>query len=217
MIERLRALFSKEVAEGRPDLVALLGLAPGEDVLVVDGETDGWSRLAADFDGAAVLRHTSEAETGLPLHERDPRRLPPREGGYAALVLVDVLDRVIDPAHSLRAAAESLAPGGRMLLLQTVAPDDFDARAAWNVLARLREPQQTWTPSRRQARAMAAGSGLCRGDEQLWAETVDVLAGTRHATADLLGLFAESLEADFQLIESGRLSVTRMALLLESG
>ena len=107
-----------------------------------------------------------------------------------------------------------LAPGGRVLLLQAVSPDDPAARADWNVLGRMRHPRHTWTPTRRQVRAFPTGVGFVRGEESLWAETVD-LSCVRDDTRDALAHFAHDIEGR-GLVAGGQLAVTRLALMLSA-
>ena len=215
----LRDLFKKPVSDERPDVAAMLGPAAADperarEILVVDGSGGAcdWAREAfphATWVGVA-------GEHGLPRHGDDPRR-PPRgpSGGRPAVVLIDVLDRVVDVPHAVAAVEEVLAPGGRVLALQTVSPDDLDARADWNVIGRLRCDDHTWTPTRRQARAALAAGGLTRGAEALWAERAD-LAPARPGTERLYELFAAAL-AGGPLCVEGRFAVTRLALVLEAG
>jgi len=214
LIQALKALFQKPVAELRPDLGSLLGVVAGP-VLVVDGALPaaaGWA--AAPFGDTTVVRQAARGEdpAGVPFAEGDPSALPPHAGGWPAIVLVDVLDRVLDPLHALTAVREALAPAGRVLLLQAVAPDDPGARADWNVLGRLRDADHTWTPTRRQLRALPAGAGLDRGTEVLWAETVE-LSGVRAETREALEAFAADVDGG-GLFANGRLAVTRLALVL---
>ncbi len=210
----LSALFGRDEPGPPPDLRALLGVAADAAVLLVDG--------ALDQDGAAVRAAFADAErvvlgaeegVGLPSRDGDATRLPPRDGGFDALVLLDVVDRVVEPEQALRRAALSVRPGGPLLLVQAVAPDDFELRGAWNALARLRDARQTWTPTRRQVRACAADAGLVRGDEALWEESVDAAAGGRAETAELRALYAAAL-AESGLVRNGRLTLRRAAAVL---
>ncbi len=215
MIQALRALFQKPVAEDRPDLAALLGgQLSGEDgnVLIVDGSVPPdceW--IAALFPGATLLRQ-SRAD-GLPFRDGETQPLPANDGGWALIVLIDVVDRVLDPAWAFRTVADALGRGGRALLVQAVAPDDAAARADWNVLGRLRNVEHTWTPTRRQVRAFPTASGFARGDEVLWAESVPLTAA-RGDTEESLRHFAADVDGG-GLVSADRVAVTRLALVLE--
>jgi len=216
VIKALRELFQKPVAEDRPRLGALLGRDPGgkaaDAVLVVDGSVPPdceW--IAAEFPGATRLRQ-SRAE-GLPFRDGETRALPARDGGWDLIVLVDVVDRVLDPAWAFRAVADALGRGGCALLLQAVAPDDAAARADWNVLCRLRNAAHTWTPTRRQVRAFPTASGFRRGAEVLWAESVPLRA-VRGETEESLRHFADDVDGR-GLVSADRVAVTRLGLVLE--
>lgn len=218
MIDALRALFQKPVADARPDLVALLGpvdgLADG-GVLVVDGsQSSEGDWVAALFTGATAVRQVSLGAdaAGLPFDDGCPLAIPARDGGWNVVVLVDVIDRILDAAYALDALRAALAPGGRVLMVQAVSPDDPGARADWNVLGRMRDAAHTWTPTRRQVRAVPTGVGFDRAGEALWAETVE-LSCTRDETRESLALFAHDIDGR-GLIVGGRLAVTRLALVM---
>ena len=210
----LKALFGKGETGPRPDLGALVPGGPGDDVLLVDAATPpAGEAVAADLPGCVVLRHETAGAEGVPFAEDDARRLPARDGGWSAVVLLDVVDRVLEPASALRAAAEALAPGGCLVVVQQVAPDDLDARGAWNALARLRDARHTWTPTRRQVRAVCGDAGFTREAEALWDEPADVAGAFRPETAHLARLYVASLESS-GLVSGGALAGRRLALVL---
>ena len=213
----LQALFGKGETGPQPDLTTFVPGGAGDDVLLVDGATPpGGDAVAAALAGCVVLAHDRAAAAGLPFHEGDARRLPSRAGGWRAIVLLDVVDRVLDPARALRAAAEALAAGGSVVVLQQVAPDDVGARGAWNALARLRDDRHTWTPTRRQVRAVCGDAGLTRGREALWDEECDVTASLRPTTATLHRTYVAALEHS-GLVRGGRVTLRRLGLVLTHG
>ncbi len=216
----LQALFKKRETGPRPDLAAFVpggADAARADVLLVSGATPpAGDHLAADLAGCVVRRHEPAGAEGVPFREDDGRRLPAREAGWRAIVLLDVLDRVLEPSFALRAAAESLAPGGSLVVIQQVAPYYIEARGAWNALARLRDARHTWTPTRRQVRALCGDAGFTRETEALWDEDAGVLTVLRPDTEHLVRLYVTALEAS-GLVRDGRTSVRRLGLVLRPG
>jgi hypothetical protein len=160
-----------------------------------------------------VLRHELAAPQGLPFAEGDARRLPTVDGGWERIVLLDVVDGVLHPAFALSAAAEALSPDGLLVLIQQVAPDDIDARGAWNALQRLRDIRHTWTPTRRQVRAMAGDAGFIRENEALWEEEERMSDSVRPEAESLLAHYVTALETS-GLVREGQATVRRLGLVL---
>jgi SAM-dependent methyltransferase len=207
----LGSLFGKKPARGRPELAAWI--ADASPALVVDG--GAW---AATFSGARALRHETSGAPGLPFFDRDPRRLPAKDAEFAAVVLGDVLDEVIDVGFAVDEARRVLAPGGRLLIVQRVAPDDFEQRAVWNAVAVMRDARHTWTPSARQLAAIVSGVKMTLEREAEWEEDVDLLETTRPDMAARLALMRDAAAARgaTDVVRDGRLVVARRAVLLRS-
>ncbi len=208
----LDSLLGRRPSSERPDLAAwLLGASP---VLVV-GE-DGPGAPSMPFPGAQVLRHETSGGPGLPFHDRDPRRLPVRDGEFRAVVLVDVLDKLLDVGFAFDDARRAVAGGGFLLVVQTVSPEDFEQRANWNAVARMRDPRQTWTPSGRQFAALSNGLGMDRVRDAAWEETADPLAASRPGTSAQLALLVAAVAARGAtgVIRDGMLVLERRAVLL---
>jgi hypothetical protein len=108
-----------------------------------------------------------------------------------------------------------LAPGGSLLLVQAAAPEEFEARAAWNALARLRDARHAWTPSARQLAAQVSSLPLAAERDAAWDEDVEVAATARPETATSLALMAAAaaLRQD-GVVRDGALVVQRRAWLL---
>ncbi len=209
----LQALFGRGDTGPRRRLTELLGDAAPADVLLVDGSTPPVGAAERDELHGAQRLVVGQDGPGVPFLEDDGRRLPTREGGWPVVVLLDVVDRVLEPAFAIRTASDVLAPGGRLVLSQQVAPDDIAARGGWNALQRLRDTRHTWTPTRRQVRAMAGDAGFVREDEALWDEQVDVSTGAREETAGLVQLYVGALAAE-GLTAAGVFATRRLALVL---
>jgi hypothetical protein len=210
----LKALFGKGDVGPRPELATFVPGGSGPNVLVIDGSTPPVGEsLGAELPGSEIRRHEPAGADGVPFLEDDGRRPPARDGGWSAIVLVDVIDRVLEPAFALRAAAEALAPDGCLVVLQQVAPDDLDARGAWNALSRLRDARHTWTPTRRQVRATCGDAGFTRDGEALWEESMNVLPSVRPDTEALHDLYVAALERA-GLLADGALTLRRLGLVL---
>jgi SAM-dependent methyltransferase len=180
-------------------------------VLVIDG-----GDVAGAIPGATVLRHETSGAPGLPFHFPDPRRLPAKDGAYRAVVLSDVLDKVIDHGAALDEVLRVLAPGGRLVVAQTLAPDDFEERAVWNAIAKMREPRHASSPSSRQVAAMVSGLGLTVLKEAAWEEACDPTVTARSAEAMRLATMLDAAVArgSDHVIRDGKLVLSRRAWLL---
>jgi len=210
----LKALFGRADVTTRPDLAEFAGAAPGPRMLLIDAATPPAAEsVARELSGAVVHRHEPGGTQGLPVLEDDGRRLPTVDGGWERIVLLDAVDGVVHPAFALAVAAEALSPDGRLVLVQQVAPDDIDARGAWNALQRLRDARHTWTPTRRQVRAMAGDAGFVRENEALWDVDERMTESVRPETEELLRTFLAALETS-GLVHEGVTSVRRLALVL---
>ncbi len=211
----LDRLLGRSSDDGPPDLQALVDLPDASRVAIVHADAPyGDGGVGEAFPSATRIAQRDGDLHTLPFREGDPCHLPSRDDGWELIVVQDVLDRVLDPANALRAAGEALAPGGKVLLLQRVGPDDFSDRAGWNVLARLADTRQTWTSNRRQTRALAGGAGLRRGAEALWEEWVPLAEPQRPGTAELHRLFATALDGS-GVVRDGCLVMRRVAVVLE--
>jgi SAM-dependent methyltransferase len=205
----LASLLGRRPSRERPDLAAWLGgVVP---VLVVDGDGSG-----AAFPGARVLRHETSGGPGLPFHFPDPRRLPFADGEFRAVVLAGVIDEVIDAGAAIDEACRVLAKGGLLLVVQTVAPEDFEERAIWNAIAGMREARHTSTPSGRQFAAMVSGLRMEVVREAAWEEDADSSATQRPGVADQLALMlaAAAARGATGVVRDGALVVARRASLL---
>lgn len=205
----LSSLLARKPSRERPDLASwIAGAAP---VLVVDGDGSG-----SQFPGATVLAHVTSGGPGLPFHDRDPRRLDEKDASMKAVALLDLLDKVLDVGFAVDEARRVLAPGGRLLIVQTVAPDDYEDRAIWNALARMRDPRHTWTATARQTTAMLGGWKMPQEREAEWEESADPRATRRPDAAGSLGRMVDAASglAAGNVVRDGALVLVRRAFLL---
>lgn len=121
------ALFGRQ----RRRSVALLGLQPGERVLLVGAGTgadlplipEGVSVLATDLTPAMLERARPRVRPGIELRVMDGQALDLPGGSFDAVILHLILAVVPDPAACLREAARVLKPGGRIAVFDKFLPD----------------------------------------------------------------------------------------------
>jgi glycosyltransferase involved in cell wall biosynthesis/SAM-dependent methyltransferase len=129
-----RAVMSRIVAGLGPPAAArrLLDVGCGAGLLLEEAARAGWRPLGVEVADAPALAAAKRA--GCPVLQADAVRLPVRDGALDALVLVNVLDHLADPAAALAEARRVLRPGGRIAV--RVPNGALHARAT-RVLARL--------------------------------------------------------------------------------
>jgi hypothetical protein len=214
----LSSLFGKRQPRNRPDLEPWLEGAGA--ALLVDGSGPGLEPAAAMFPERPALRHETTGGAGLPFHFPDPRR-PPRPDGksdrfYGAVALVEVLDKVIDVGAAVDAAMGVVIASGGLVVVQSVAPEDFEQRAVWNAVAKMRDPRHASTPSSRALGGMISGLKMEIVREAIWDEAVDPTLTLRPEMADRLALMLDAAVARgaTDVVRDGALVVERRAWLL---
>ena len=209
----IRSLLGKRPARERPDLAEWI--AGRRRVLVVDGSGPGAPPIAETFPSATLLRHETSGAPGMPFHDRDKRRLPFADKSFDAIVLADVLDKVLDVGTALDDAVRVLAADGALLIAQVAAPEEFEARAAWNAIARMRDARHAWTPSARQLAAQVSSLRMQTQRDASWEEDADVSATARpDASAELALLAAAASVRQEGVVRDGALLCARRAWLL---
>ena len=111
--------------------VALLGLQPGERVLLVGAGTgadlplipEGVSALATDLTPAMLDRARPRIRPGIELRVMDGQALDLPAESFDAVILHLILAVIPDPAACLREAARVLKPGGRIAVFDKFLPD----------------------------------------------------------------------------------------------
>jgi phosphatidylethanolamine/phosphatidyl-N-methylethanolamine N-methyltransferase len=111
--------------------VALLGLQPGERVLLVGAGTgadlplipEGVSVLATDLTPAMLDRARPRVRPGIELRVMDGQALDLASESFDAVILHLILAVIPDPAACLREAARVLKPGGRIAVFDKFLPD----------------------------------------------------------------------------------------------
>jgi hypothetical protein len=205
----LSSIFGRRQPRNRPELASWIA----SPALVVDGTGPGLEPAAAIFPAQTVVRHETSGGPGLPFHFPDPRRLATESGALRSVALVEVLDKVIDVGAAADEAARVVAAGGDVVVVQTVAPDDFEQRAIWNALARMRDPRHASTPSSRQLAGIISGLKMEIVRDAVWDEAVDPSETLRPDLADGLALMlaAAAARGATDVVRDGALVVERRA------
>jgi len=111
--------------------IALLGLQPGERVLLVGAGTGadlplipaGVEVLATDLTPAMLDRARPRIRPGIELRVMDGQALDLPDASFDAVILHLIVAVIPDPAACLREAARVLKPGGRIAVFDKFLPD----------------------------------------------------------------------------------------------
>jgi len=120
----------------------------------------------------ASLQLAREAETaGSTFLVRGlSENLPFRSGCFDATVLRLALHHFLEPAAALASARSVLRPGGRLVVLDLLAPDKTEARALRDALERFRDPSHTSLVSRAEMRSHIEQAGFAAPVETFWSQ-----------------------------------------------
>jgi ubiquinone/menaquinone biosynthesis C-methylase UbiE len=170
------------VSGAEPDLAAFGGVKAGTLCLDVGAGKGRASRplLAAgarvvllERDGARLAEAAAALAGPASFVRGDARSLPFAAGTFDAVVIRALVHHLEDPAHALREAARVARPGGTVLLVDKLGPDDIQARARRNALERLRHSGHVWSWSERELRTLAESARLEVEAFAPWSETRD--------------------------------------------
>jgi SAM-dependent methyltransferase len=145
---------------------SLLEVGCGHGLLLDEARARGWDVVG--LEPAAAGRAHARDVLGLDVRDGTLADLDPvRDGGFDALVMVDVIEHLDDPVGALRAARGLLAPGG-VLVVVTPDPSSLAARLTrdrwWGYL-----PAHAHLIPRRTLRRLLADEGFAALDETtLW-------------------------------------------------
>ena len=105
--------------------ITMLGLAPGERVLLIGAGTgadlpylpDGVEAMVTDLTPAMLARARSHARPGVEFAVMDGQALELPDASFDAVILHLILAVIPDPVRCLREAARVLKPGGRIAVM----------------------------------------------------------------------------------------------------
>jgi phosphatidylethanolamine/phosphatidyl-N-methylethanolamine N-methyltransferase len=145
--------------------ISLLGLAPGERVLIVGCGTGAdlpllpadVAVLATDYTPAMLEQARARARPNVELRRMDGRALDLADASFDAAILHMVLEVVPEPARCLAEVARVLRPGGRVAVFDKFLPDG--ARPSWPRRAALALLDTVFTSTNRQMAEILAASG----------------------------------------------------------
>lgn len=145
--------------------ISLLGLAPGERVLIVGCGTgadlpflpDDVAVLATDYTPAMLDQARARARPNVEFRQMDGRALELPDASFDAAILHMVLEVVPEPHRCLAEVARVLRPGGRAAIFDKFLPDG--ARPAWPRRAALALLDTVFTANNRQLSEILAASG----------------------------------------------------------
>jgi ubiquinone/menaquinone biosynthesis C-methylase UbiE len=96
--------------------------------------------------------------------------LPFRSGCFDATVLRLALHHFLEPVAALASARSALRPGGRLVVLDLLAPDNAEARELRDALERFRDPSHTNLVSREEMRSHIEQAGFAAPVETFWSQ-----------------------------------------------
>lgn len=136
--------------------ISLLGLSPGEKVLIVGCGTgadlpflpDDVSVLATDYTQAMLDQAQARVRPNIELRRMDGRALDLPDASFDAAILHMVLEVVPEPHRCLAEVARVLRPGGRVAIFDKFLPDG--ARPSWPRRAALALLDTVFTANNRQ-------------------------------------------------------------------
>lgn len=208
-------------------LIALADPQPGWlalDVATGGGHTAlamaerGAAVIALDLTAAMLRAARDHAQrrgaNGLFWLQADGARLPLRSAGFDLVTCRIALHHFSDPAAALAEWVRVLKPGGRLVLVDNIAPPDADAAAYVNAFERLRDPSHVWMYPLAELAAFCEQAGLrVQHSESLrkpmdfaaWMDRMGVLPSDRERLAALLWDSAGAARAflDPQITPSG--------------
>jgi ArsR family transcriptional regulator len=167
------------MTDAEPGLAEFAGVAPGARVLDAAG---GKGTLAAamasagarvvllDRNAEALRSAGDAARAGAGRVRGDVLRLPFPAGAFDVVVLRAVLHHLPDPAAAIREAARAVRPGGVVVVVDKVAPEDGEAQAFRNAVERLRHAGHTWSHTVRELRNLAGAASLDVEEVRPWSE-----------------------------------------------
>lgn len=153
-----------------PDVARVLDVACGPGILLPTLRARARLVIGVDLTEKNLILARGGGDDRVHLVRARAERLPFAAGSFDAAVVRLALHHFLDPAAVLGAVRSALAPGGRLIVLDLLAPEDSGAAALRDALERLRDPSHTAFLSRPSMLAHIEGAGFRLCDEQLWSQ-----------------------------------------------
>ena len=96
--------------------------------------------------------------------------LPFRPASFDAALLRLALHHFVEPSLALESARSVIRPGGRLVVLDLLAPEDPEARPLRDALERFRDPSHARLLSLEEMRRQLMGAGFAAPVETLWSQ-----------------------------------------------
>jgi SAM-dependent methyltransferase len=116
------------------------------------------------------LARQVEAEGDVPLVQGVAESLPFVAGGFDAVVIRLALHHFADPPTVLEAARQVLRPGGRLVVLDVLGPEEVQTRALRDSIERIRDPSHTSVLCASSMRALLTQCHFELQEETLWSQ-----------------------------------------------
>ena len=165
-----------------PDLAVFSGVKAGSLCLDAGAGTGRASKALLAAGARVVLLERNDERLGRAANEiegdasfvrGDVRSLPFEAGRFDLVVLRAIVHHLADPAITLREAARVTRPGGAVVIVDKIGPEDLPARARRNALERLRHSGHVWSWSEKELRALSGSARLDVEEFESWIEERD--------------------------------------------
>ncbi len=175
--ERAAAYFTQRTHGrfGALDVVSFSRVEPGARVLEVGVGTGSFLELFAGSGGTlvgvdltlAMLQQGRHEKPDLQLVAGDGNRLPFPDGAFDLVTSAQTFHHIARPVPVLQEMARVTAPGGRVLVVDQVAPEHFEEMVAMTELETLRDPSHAASRSPSAMRLLLQAAGLEIVDERI--------------------------------------------------
>ncbi|MBD05696.1 MAG: hypothetical protein CME24_15260 [Gemmatimonadetes bacterium] len=165
------AEVTTRVGEALGDKGYVLDVACGPGLLLPTLSTPSRTVVGVD-----LTHHNLQLAAGVDVHgaahlvEGLAEALPFAPRSFDAVVIRLALHHFADPAVALKAAHPVLKPGGRLVVLDVLGPEDDETRSLRDAIERFRDPSHTSVLNATTMRQLLQRTGYELVDETLWSQ-----------------------------------------------